>query len=160
MSKRIALISIIFILLDQIIKIVVSNSIELNHMIEVIPNFFSLARVHNYGAAWSMLSGNVILLIIIAVIALVAIYFMFIHKKKLKVIEEVTYSLLIGGIIGNLIDRIFLGYVVDYLSFNIFGYMFPVFNLADIGIVVSVFGLIFLSIQEEIKCKRLKSKEI
>lgn len=160
MSKKIALISVIFIVLDQLIKIVVSNFIELNHMIEVIPNFFALARVHNYGAAWSMLSGNVVLLIVIAIIALIGIYFAFIHKKKLSVIEEVTYSLLIGGIIGNLIDRIFLGYVVDYLSFNIFGYMFPVFNLADIGIVVSVFGLILLSIQEEIKCKKSKLKEI
>ena len=99
-------------------------------------------------------------MILIGLAALIFIYFSFIHKKNLNKLEIVTYSLLVGGIIGNLIDRIVLGYVVDYLSFNIFGYMFPVFNLADIGIVISVFLIIIMSIQEEIECKKLKSKKI
>lgn len=160
MNKKLALFSTIFIVLDQLIKILISNTIELNESIDVIKNFFSIANVHNFGAAWSMFDGSVIMLIVVGLIALVFIYFTFLHKKKLNKLEEVTYSLLIGGIIGNLIDRIVLGYVVDYLSFNIFGYMFPVFNLADIGIVVSVFLIIIISIQEEIECKKLKSKKI
>ena len=156
MNKRFGLFSIIFIILDQIIKILISNSLELNGSISIIPNFFEVTRVHNYGAAWSMFSGNVLMLIIIGLIALIFIYMAFVHKKDLNKLEVVTYSLLIGGIIGNLIDRVVLGYVVDYLSFNIFGYMFPVFNLADMGIVISVALIILLSIQEEIKCKKSK----
>lgn len=80
-------------------------------------------------------------------ISLMAIYLYFIKDKKLKKIEVITYSILIGGIIGNLIDRIVYGYVIDYLSFNIFGYHFPVFNLADICIVVSVFLMIMIEIK-------------
>lgn len=160
MNKKIAIFSTVFIVIDQLIKIIISNTISLNDSIEVIKDFFEIANVHNFGAAWSMFNGNVIMLIIIGLAALIFIYFSFLHNKKLKKVEEITYSLLIGGIVGNLIDRIVLGYVVDYLSFNIFGYMFPVFNLADIGIVISVFIIIIMSIQEEIECKKLKSKKI
>lgn len=160
MSKKIAIFSIIFIIIDQLIKLLITNTVELNASFDVIKSFFSIANVHNYGAAWSMFSGNIIMLIVIGIVALIFIYFVFLHRKKLNKLEEIAYSLLIGGIIGNLIDRIVLGYVVDYLSFNIFGYMFPVFNLADIGIVISVFLIIIMSIQEEIECKKSKSKKI
>lgn len=55
---------------------------------------------------------------------------------------QIIYGILLGGIIGNLIDRIIYGYVIDYLNFNIFGYNFPVFNFADICIVISIFIII------------------
>lgn len=160
MNKKIFIFSIIFIIFDQLIKFFISNNIILGNEITIINDFFSITNVHNFGAAWSLFSGSVIILVFIAFVALFFIYFSFIHKKNLNNLELFTYSLLIGGIVGNLIDRIFLGYVVDYLSFNIFGYMFPIFNLADIGIVISVFIIIIMSIQEEIECKKLESKKI
>lgn len=156
MNKKVVVISIIFVVLDQLIKLIITNNLYLGETLKIIPNFFDITKVHNYGAAWSMFSGNVIILAIIGVIALIFIYSFFVYKKDLHKLEIITYSLLLGGIIGNLIDRIVLGYVVDYLSFNIFGYMFPVFNLADMGIVISVLLIIIMSIQEEIKCKKLK----
>lgn len=156
MNKKVVVISIIFVVLDQLIKLIITNNLYLGETLKIIPNFFDITKVHNYGAAWSMFSGNVIILAIIGIIALIFIYSFFVYKKDLHKLEIITYSLLLGGIIGNLIDRIVLGYVVDYLSFNIFGYMFPIFNLADMGIVISVLLIIIMSIQEEIKCKKLK----
>ena len=147
MLKKITYTSTIIIIIDQLIKYLISNKIELNESIEIINHFFSIAYVQNIGAAWNILSGNRWLLIIIGIISLVGIYFYFIKDKKLKKIEVITYSILIGGTIGNLIDRIVYGYVIDYLSFNIFGYHFPVFNLADICIVVSVFLMIMIEIK-------------
>ena len=67
------------------------------------------------------------------------------NNVKLKNIDKIIYGILLGGIIGNLIDRVLYGYVIDYLSFNIFGYSFPIFNFADICIVLSMIGLIIWS---------------
>lgn len=140
--KKIGIITVICILIDQIIKIIVTNNFELNSSISLINDFFNLTYVRNYGAAWSMFSGNRLFLIIIGFLAIFLIYRYFIKNKKLKKMEIITYGLLLGGIIGNLIDRIVFGYVIDFLDFLIFGYNFPVFNLADTFIVVSVFLII------------------
>ena len=140
---KISLISILCILIDQITKLIVTTNINLNNSITIINNFFSLTYVKNYGAAWSILSGNRLLLIIIALISLFLIYNFFIKNKELKTLEIITYGLLIGGIIGNLIDRIIFGYVIDFFDFLIFNYNFPVFNFADIFIVVSA-GLLII----------------
>lgn len=140
--KKIGIITVICILIDQIIKIIVTNNFELNSSISLINDFFNLTYVRNYGAAWSIFSGNRLFLIIIGFLAIFLIYRYFIKNKKLKKMEIITYGLLLGGIIGNLIDRIVFGYVIDFLDFLIFGYNFPVFNLADTFIVVSVFLII------------------
>ena len=68
---------------------------------------------------------------------------MFIRNKKLNKFESINYGLLTGGIIGNLLDRIIYGYVIDFLDFNIIGYNYPIFNLADSFIVISIILIIF-----------------
>ena len=143
--KTLLLTLFLSVLLDQIIKIVVSYNMGINDTISIINNFFSITYVTNIGAAWSILSGGRILLILLACLAINLIYFMFIYKKEVDKKNQIFYGLLLGGIIGNLIDRIVFGYVIDYLDFNIFGYNFPVFNLADILITLSVIFIIFLS---------------
>ena len=138
--KKFCIISLISFFLDRIIKILI---ISLNiGRIAIVDGFFAITPAYNYGAAWSMLSGHRWLLIIISVVLLVVLYFMLIRGKKLNKYEEMTYGLLIGGIFGNLVDRIIYGYVIDYLDFNIFGYNFPIFNLADSLIVISIIMLI------------------
>ena len=112
--------------------------------ITVIPNFFSITLIGNTGAAFSILSSNTLLLIVISVVVLNLIYFFLIKGKKLNDFEQISYGLLIGGIIGNLIDRALHMQVIDYLDFTFFGYNFPVFNLADIAIVIS---MVFIGIQ-------------
>lgn len=140
--KKIGLISTICILIDQITKLIITSNFKLNESISLIDNFFSLTYVRNEGAAWSIFSGNRLFLILIGILAIILIYHFLIKNKKLKKLEIFTYGLLLGGIVGNLIDRVVLGYVIDFLDFLIFKYNFPVFNLADTFIVVSVFLII------------------
>ena len=143
--KKIIPFSLLIFIFDQIIKLFIGYSITLNSSIIVIKDFFSISNVHNYGAAFSILTGNRLLLILISFFALSFLYYYLLRGKTFRIVEMFIYSLLIGGILGNLFDRIFYGYVVDYLDFNILGYNFPVFNLADICIVISVI-LMFIDI--------------
>lgn len=136
--KKILPISLLFVVIDQVVKILVISKLALQQSITIINNFFNITYVRNTGAAWSILSGNVLLLIMISVLALVTIYYYLIKDKDLNKIDIVSYSMLIGGIIGNLIDRIVHGYVIDYLDFRIFNYNFPIFNIADTLIVISI----------------------
>ena len=141
--------SIVLLLIDQISKLLVIKFLDINGGIELIKNFFYLTYTHNTGAAFSILTGQRILLILIATIILI-ILFNYIRKNKVKEkIDILAFSLIIGGSLGNLIDRIVRGYVVDFLDFKIFGYNFPIFNLADTFIVIGVFLLLITTIRKE-----------
>lgn len=146
--KKIIGISFICVLIDQIIKLIISINMNVADSINVIKNFFRITYLQNTGAAFSILSGNRIFLILITMIALLLIYFILIKDKEIKKIETICYGLLIGGIIGNLIDRVRIGYVIDYLDFNFWSYHYPVFNFADICIVVSAVILLIISLKE------------
>lgn len=140
----IIIISFIILLIDQIIKLLITSFFNVNNGITIINNFFDITYVRNYGAAFSILDGNRLLLILISFLSLFLIYKFLIKDKKISKFEIIVYGLLIGGLLGNLFDRVIFGYVIDYLSFNIFGYHFPVFNLADICIVISTVLLVFI----------------
>jgi len=148
--KSILFFGIIFTIIDQVVKIVLSDKMIINQSLVVIKDFFSITLVHNTGAAFSILTGSRILLILIGVAALIGLI---LYIKKLEVIDDIdifVYSLLIGGIVGNLIDRIVHGYVIDYLSFNFGNYFFPIFNFADICIVVAILIIILRMIKEDL----------
>ena len=138
--------SVLFVLMDQVIKYFVKKTL-LN--VTIIPHFFFLTYTENEGAAWSILEGNRIFLILIGVFSLIIIYEYFLKGKKQTSFETLSYALLIGGIIGNLIDRVVRGYVIDYLNFHIFSYHYPIFNFADICIVLGVCFLIFQILRGE-----------
>lgn len=137
-------ISFIVLLLDQIIKLVVINNMELHQEIKIIPNFFSLYYVENPGAAFSILGNQTLLLIIVSVVCLILIKEYIKKEKELSNLSIISLGMIIGGTIGNLFDRILYKAVIDYLAFDIFKYSFPVFNLADIAITVGA-GLLLLS---------------
>ena len=144
--KKIFLFSLIFVVLDFVVKIIINNNIALYDSINIIPNFFSITYVRNTGAAFSIMENNRVLFIIIAIIALILIYKYLIMNKVIDRYLMISYSMLVGGIIGNMIDRVIYGYVIDYLSFNIFGYNFPIFNLADTFIVISIIMLLLYEV--------------
>lgn len=151
MLQKSLIITLVCVLIDQIIKLIIMGTMGIGSSIPVIPDFFSLTYVENNGAAWSIFSGNRIFLISISIIALILVYWYFFKNKNIKTFEFVIYSILIGGIIGNLLDRIKVGSVIDYLDFKIFNYNFPVFNFADICIVISVILLLIYSFKGENK---------
>ena len=147
MSQRlrdICFFSLVFLIIDQIIKFYLSSKMILNQSTILIKNFLNVTYVRNTGAAFSLFRDRTWLLIIIGIIAVIGLMIYINKLGDLNDYDMFSYSLLLGGILGNLIDRIIHGYVIDYISLNIFGYHFPVFNFADVCIVVGV-GLILIS---------------
>lgn len=151
MSNRYKIYRIMCILLviDQIIKIVIRYSINEYQEIKVIKNFFSITYVQNTGAAFSIMKDATIILILLSIIFIIVLN-NYIKKQESNFtkIDIISYGLIMGGVYGNLIDRIIHRKVTDYLSFNIFNYSFPIFNFADICIVIGailiVIDIIFL----------------
>ena len=145
MKKKEFCLLFLFVAIDQISKVLVTKF--LNSSIPVIPKFFTLSYTENTGAAWSLFSGQRIFLILLSIIALVLLYQM--YPKCKRNIEKFFYIVLCSGILGNLIDRIIFGYVKDFLSFQIFGYLYPIFNLADVMIVVGTLVVFINMLWEE-----------
>jgi signal peptidase II len=141
----------IALIIDQIIKLIISSKMTLHQQIKIIPNFFTIFYVKNTGAAFSILENNTILLTIISVIFIVILDRFIKKEKSFKKLEAISLGMVMGGIFGNLIDRIIHHAVIDYLSFKIINYEFPVFNCADICITVGVFLLILSMITERKK---------
>ena len=139
--KKIGIISLIVIIIDRILKVLVTNNFVLNVRNKIIDGFFYITNCHYEGAAFSLFSGNVLFLIFITLIVLFLIY-RTINKENVNKIGILAYGLLLGGILGNLYDRIFYGYVIDYLDFIIFNFNFAIFNLADAAIVIGAILLI------------------
>lgn len=146
--KRIILISILTLIIDILTKQLVINFMIEHQSISLIKDFFSITYAKNTGVAFSFLEGNVPLIIIITSIIILLIL-KYIKETVQNKYEIICYGLIIGGSIGNLIDRITYGYVIDFLDFNLFGYPFPIFNIADTAIVIGIFSLIILSFIEE-----------
>lgn len=131
--------------LDLGLKYVVSSYLT---TVNIIDNFFSLTYVLNDGAAFSLFASRTYLLIFIALLCL----FFIIYELKNNLDDRVLsigYSLVLAGLLGNFIDRLVDGYIVDYLSFKILGYNYPIFNFADILIVVGVIIVIVKEILKE-----------
>ena len=146
-------ISLIFIIIiiDQITKFFVESNL-INTRITVIDKFFYLTYLQNTGGAWGLLENNNMIFIIAIPMILIAIIIYLFKGKNISRLEKIGFCVLIGGAIGNYIDRVFRGYVVDFIDFVIW----PVFNVADIAVVVGV-GLIILSLfvdKESFKASR------
>ena len=148
MKKFILILSTLLMFIDQLIKYFVIHNLELYKSIKLIPNFFYITFVKNDGAAFSILRGNRWLLIAIGIIALMFMIKLIIMDKKITKLDVVSYSLVIGGILGNLVDRVLYGSVIDYLDFYLFGYNAPVFNFADSCIVIGAIIIICVLIKE------------
>lgn len=135
--QKIYKIMCILLVIDQIIKIIIRHNLNEFQEIRIIKNFFSLTYVENTGAAFSIMKDATILLIILSVLFILFLD-KYIRKEESKFtrIDIFSYGMIMGGVYGNLIDRIIHRRVTDYLSFNFFNYSFPIFNFADICIVV------------------------
>lgn len=132
--------------IDQVLKYLVVNFLDKTNPTEIIPNLFSLTYVENKGAAFGMLSDARWIFITFTIIITAFLIYILFKKRINNKLFLTSVVLIIGGGIGNLIDRIFLGYVVDFLSIIFFP---PVCNFADycitIGAVLLVIYILFMS---------------
>lgn len=134
------LIIIAAVIVDRIIKKAVVSTMVLYETIPVIQDVFHITYIRNTGAAFSMMDGKTNFLILLPLVLVIcAIIYMFIKRKNGHPLMMTSVALVAGGGIGNIIDRITQGYVVDYLDFRVF----PIFNLADICVCVGC-GLLIL----------------
>ena len=151
-----AIISIVGILIDQITKITVDRSMQLFDSIKIIDNFFHITYVRNKGAAFSFLSNaswRLPFFITVSFIAAVVILIAFSKLRDDQKFAHISLSMIFSGAVGNLIDRIRLGEVIDFLDAHWYRHHWPAFNVADSLICVGVFLLAIDMILEE---KRLK----
>ena len=151
MKIKVGILSAIIIIIDQITKYVIQTNTSLHGSIEIIENFFYITYAKNTGMGWSMLSGHTSFLALASFIVVLGLCYLFYKAKKENTIEILCYGLLISGAIGNLIDRVWLNYVRDFLDFYIFGYDFPIFNVADMAVTFGAILLIYIFIKEEMK---------
>lgn len=154
-KQKIYSIASIVIMVDLILKFIVSSKLVENDIIKVIPNFFSIYYLKNTGAAFSILQDSTAFLVILSALILLVLNNYIDKEKDLNKISEISLGMVIGGIFGNMIDRIINHSVTDFISFRIFNYNFPVFNIADIGITVGVF-LLLISILKD--CRKEKNR--
>ena len=150
MSKKVYIITLLSFIIDQVSKALVSTCFSLNESVKLINNFLYLNYINNTGASFSILTNKKYLLIVLSFIAIIIII-RYINTFKNTIFNRIGLGLLLGGILGNLSDRILFGYVKDFISLYIFGYSFPVFNIADICIVVGVIILIISILRGEDK---------
>lgn len=138
------LIGLVILLLDQMTKQGIRNALVYGESRPIIDGFFNLVYVRNDGAAWNLLSGHSIILILISVIVLVLLL---VYRRSFlqeQFSHRILLGLMIGGITGNLVDRIRFGWVTDFLDFQFGTYHYPSFNVADSAICIAV-GLYILT---------------
>ena len=137
MRKKIIIKGVLIGIIDQIVKTMVIFTLPKTG-VTVIKDLFYFNYLENTGAAFGLFSGNRWILIIASILGLYAIIKYFLLDENIKKTEVIGYSLVIGGILGNLIDRIVYGHVIDFIDFRFGSYQFPLFNIADMCIVIGV----------------------
>ncbi len=146
--------SALIVLLDQATKYWISQT---KPFIRVIPGCFNIVYVENPGAAFGILHGKQGLLSAISIIAVIVLLALICQERRMGV--SVSLSLILGGTCGNLIDRVRLGYVVDFLDVYVMDHHWPSFNIADSAITVGVGILIVVTFLEEFSRKKQQRSE-
>lgn len=137
---------VIFIVVDQLIKLL---AMTITTPITIIPGFLQLSYVKNFGVAWSMFNNKTVFIILFSIAAIGYLFYL-LSQYRNELIVHFGLLMMIGGAFGNVIDRLFRGFVVDYVDVVIFGYDFPVFNLADTLLVCGVI-VIFVETLRKVK---------
>lgn len=135
--------------IDQLSKWLVITKMDVYEQIPIIDQFFYLTSHRNEGAAWGILQGQMLFFYIITAIVVIGlIYYMQRYARDFALLA-ISLSLILGGAIGNFIDRLFRKEVVDFLDFVLFSYDYPIFNIADSFLVIGVIGIVIATIFEE-----------
>ena len=136
-------------MLDYISKQYIMKNFKLNEYIVVIKDFFNIRYVRNTGAGFSILQDQKVVLIVIPILAILMLCYMLYKENKKNTFIVFGYLLIIAGALGNLYERIIYGSVTDFLDFIIFGYDYPVFNVADMFVCIGCAILLLNSLKKE-----------
>ena len=150
------LIALLIILIDQFTKWLVVKYMTLGESIPIIENLLYITSHRNRGAAWGILQGQMWFFYIVTTVVIIGIVY-YIRKYSTDKLTGISLGLILGGAIGNFIDRIFRNEVVDFVHTYIFSYSFPVFNVADASLCVGVGLLVIAMFLEEKRAKELKN---
>lgn len=144
-------VAVLVIFLDQITKWMVVRNMELGERIAIWDPWFGLLSHRNRGAAWGMLEGQMWLFTIVTIGVIIAIIYFYHTEAKGKPFFQVSLMLLLGGAIGNFIDRLFLGEVVDFVDvfIPVIDYHFPIFNIADAALTIAVVMLLIAMLLDD-----------
>ena len=138
--KKPLLITLLVLIVDTLTKQLIIHNLVENQSITIINNLLNITYAKNTGIAFSILEGRIPMIIIMTIIiVLIIINYL---KKNLNTQETIFYSLILGGALGNLFDRIIYGYVIDFIDFHVSNNHFPTFNVADSCIVIGVLLLL------------------
>ncbi len=143
------LIVVLILIADQVTKFVIRTQMAVGESFNVIPHFLSITSHRNNGAAWGILSGKITFFYIITFIILIALVVFFIKEAKNQMMMQIAISLLFAGALGNFIDRVRTGEVVDFVDTVIFGYDFPIFNIADASLTIGVILLVIILLKDQ-----------
>lgn len=137
-------------IIDQITKWIISTQLSLHQLMPVTP-FLSITFILNKGAAFGFLSRapeefRGFFLIFITILAMAVVIFLYLRIEGGQILKRIPFSLILGGAIGNLIDRIMLGEVIDFIDLHLGRYHWPAFNIADSAITVGVSILVIQTI--------------
>ncbi|MDR6997976.1 signal peptidase II [Neobacillus niacini] len=147
------LIAIFVIVLDQITKWLIVSKMHFGESITIIENFLYITSHRNRGAAWGILQGQMWLFYAITLVVIIALIYYLQKAAKGKWLLGISLSFMLGGAIGNFIDRVIRKEVVDFIHTFIFGYNFPVFNIADSALVIGVILLMISMLRDERESK-------
>lgn len=136
------LLTLIFLLVDVVSKFIIDRYMMVDGSIKLVNNFIYITYARNTGAAWSILSSNAHLVVVVSFLIITALIMYLYKNKPENKLEKVAYSLILGGALGNFLNRLVCGYVIDFFDFKIFKYDYPIFNFADTFIVIGVLLLI------------------
>ncbi|MDR7869877.1 MAG: signal peptidase II [Tissierellaceae bacterium] len=147
------ILTVIIIILDQASKSAAIKYLKHQRPKVIIENFLQLNYVENRGAAFGILQGKRVLFLIITIaVVLIITFYLVKYYNQMNTFTRISFAMLIGGAIGNLIDRIRLGYVVDFISVKLLNlYDFPVFNVADICVVISTIFIVYLVLFDKLE---------
>lgn len=142
-------ITLIILIGDQLTKFIIRTQMTLGESFAVVPKFLYITSHRNNGAAWGILSGKMTFFYIITIIVLIALIVFYIKEAKNNMLMQIAISLLFSGALGNFIDRVSSGEVVDIIDTVIFGYDFPIFNIADASLTIGVVLLIIVLLKDQ-----------
>lgn len=144
-------IAVVMIIIDQWTKYLVIENMTIGESIPIIDNIFYLTSHRNPGAAWGILQGQMWFFYIITLIVVGIIIYYIEHYAKTNRLLGISLGLVLGGAIGNFIDRVRFQEVVDFLDVYIFSYDYPIFNVADSSLVVGVILIGIITLFEEVR---------